>query len=241
MPKAIIKLLIIILIGYAIGLSVYQRKTITQNRILKSRLENLNEMNTRAKAELDRLNSERAKLEEEAERLKKDSLAYLKQQSVLQEELEKQKKELIAQESKIDKLSKELEQAKQEALKLKQEQQKLGYKKESELKQKEEEITRLNSELAQLKVTLNKKEALFRYNLGVIYTENGHYDEAVDEYEKALKLNPNLSQVHYNLGIIYSDYFNDPQKAVYHYQQYLRLEPNALDAEEVKSWISELQ
>jgi hypothetical protein len=66
------------------------------------------------------------------------------------------------------------------------------------------------------------------------------YGSAIKEFEQAAKLAPDWPDVYYNLGMVqekagkYSD-------AVTNLQQYLRLAPNASDAETVKSLINKLE
>ncbi len=151
MPKLIIKFLIILLIGYAIGMTLYQRKMELESRTLKIRLEALNEISIKTSAEMDRLDSERAKIEEETERLRGGSLAYLKQQTILQSELEELKKEFSSQEIKVESLNEELTRAKAETQSIKRQQQEQEREKESELESKEEEVARIQSALTQLK------------------------------------------------------------------------------------------
>jgi tetratricopeptide (TPR) repeat protein len=47
-------------------------------------------------------------------------------------------------------------------------------------------------------------EILSYYNLGNAYEDLGQYEEAVEAYQKAIKLNPGLSKPHNNLGLAYA-------------------------------------
>ncbi len=85
-----------------------------------------------------------------------------------------------------------------------------------------------------------KEKALKRhYNLAIIYENCGKYNEAAQEYEKVLELDPNDADVHYNLGIVYDDFIQDNEKAVLHYSRYLDLVPNAKDSGIVTQWLEE--
>jgi tetratricopeptide (TPR) repeat protein len=64
---------------------------------------------------------------------------------------------------------------------------------------------------------------------------------AIDEYEKALRLNPQDADTHYNLAIIYDEVSKNPKRAIEHYQKYLELKPDAADIDEVKDWITRLE
>ena len=45
----------------------------------------------------------------------------------------------------------------------------------------------------------------FNYEMGSIYTNEGSYEEATQNYKKAIELEPNYAQAHYNLGRIYEN------------------------------------
>ena len=55
----------------------------------------------------------------------------------------------------------------------------------------------------------------------------GKIDAAIKEYERVLELRPNDPETHYNLGVLYDDYIKDREKALYHYQKYLAINPTA--------------
>ena len=66
--------------------------------------------------------------------------------------------------------------------------------------------------------------------LGDAHQGKGQFDEAVQDYRKALALEPNNSRVHYGMGKIY---FNEKQlyhEAVAEYQKAIALEPGFLEA-----------
>jgi tetratricopeptide (TPR) repeat protein len=84
------------------------------------------------------------------------------------------------------------------------------------------------------------REEEFRhyYNLALQYDNEGMYSESVQEYKKALELMPNDADLHYNLAVIYDDHIQDKEKAIFHYQRYLRLNPAADDIKAVTIWIN---
>lgn len=49
-----------------------------------------------------------------------------------------------------------------------------------------------------------RREAAVRNNYGAAYGEKGDYDGAVDDYNKAIELNPNYTIDHYNRGVVWS-------------------------------------
>lgn len=67
--------------------------------------------------------------------------------------------------------------------------------------------------------------------------DKGEYKEAAENFERYLTFNYNSSMTHYKLAELYNDYVDDPFLAVYHFRQYLKLEPNATDRETITKWI----
>ena len=57
---------------------------------------------------------------------------------------------------------------------------------------------------------------------------------AIEEFEKAVEANPHNASAHFELGWLYEEKQPDPAAAIYHYQQFLKLRPNADTAESVK-------
>ncbi len=86
-----------------------------------------------------------------------------------------------------------------------------------------------------------RENADMHYNLGTIYLHNKQYAEAIKEYERVLELRPSDAETHYNLGILYDDYIKDRDKALYHYQKYLAINPKSPDAKSVESYILNLE
>jgi LysM repeat protein len=65
------------------------------------------------------------------------------------------------------------------------------------------------------------------------------YKGAIDEFEKAVEANPRNASAHLELGLLYErqDLEPDPAAAIYHYQQFLKLRPNADKADAVQGRI----
>jgi len=74
-------------------------------------------------------------------------------------------------------------------------------------------------------------------NSGHTLLKLGRLDKARKTYEAILLRQPNISVVHKNLGFIYYQMKENPDKAKYHFQEYLRLSPNQSDASQIKSTI----
>jgi len=60
------------------------------------------------------------------------------------------------------------------------------------------------------------------YNLGVVLAEQGKTDEAVSEFRKALRLNPDDAEAHSNLGVALAEQ-GKIEEAIPEYQEALRL------------------
>ena len=65
----------------------------------------------------------------------------------------------------------------------------------------------------------------------------GRLVKARKTYETILLRQPNISEVHKNPGFIYYEMKENPDKAIYHFQEYLRFSPNQSDASQIKSMI----
>jgi LysM repeat protein len=63
------------------------------------------------------------------------------------------------------------------------------------------------------------------------------YKGAVEEYEKAVEVNPHSGSAHFELGLLYEQRVSDPAAAIYHYNQYLQLRPTASNVDRVKERI----
>jgi type II secretory pathway component GspD/PulD (secretin) len=99
----------------------------------------------------------------------------------------------------------------------------------------------LESTLEDMKQGLKKERLDMYYNLGVIFDKHNLFEETEKAYLKALEIDPNDSQAHYNLGVIYDEELNMPDLALKHYQSYLRLRPDAENADKVREWIKEVR
>jgi tetratricopeptide (TPR) repeat protein len=63
------------------------------------------------------------------------------------------------------------------------------------------------------------------------------YQGAVQAFEESLEANPHSAAAHFELGWLYDEKESDPAAAVYHYQRYLKLSPNAGNAEVIRQRI----
>lgn len=63
------------------------------------------------------------------------------------------------------------------------------------------------------------------------------YKGAIESFEKALDVNPRSASAHFELGWLLDEKDPDPAAAIYHYQSFLKLRPNADRAVNVKARI----
>lgn len=89
-------------------------------------------------------------------------------------------------------------------------------------------------------IRLNPKSAETRLNLGTAFFEQKIYKEAIKEFEEALKIKSGYALAHTNLGAIYSKNVIDRDKALYHFRETLRLDPNQSQAKAIKESIKSL-
>lgn len=77
-------------------------------------------------------------------------------------------------------------------------------------------------------------------NIATIYMQTGKLDEAIATYQKVLSIQP-IAGVHKNLGLIYFRFKKDIPKALHHFEEALRLDPNQPEAQLLRGSIAELQ
>ena len=74
--------------------------------------------------------------------------------------------------------------------------------------------------------------------LGMAYQNSAKTQQAIDEYRKALAINPSMTFLMVNLGTCYMN-VNQTDLAVQYFQSYLQANPNAQDAAQVRSYIEQ--
>ncbi|HZI12611.1 MAG TPA: adventurous gliding motility TPR repeat lipoprotein GltE [Myxococcus sp.] len=67
------------------------------------------------------------------------------------------------------------------------------------------------------------KNAAAHLNLGIAYKGQGQYDKAMQEYDEAEKLNPELAAVHLNRAVILHRVKDAPERAVELYKKYIAM------------------
>jgi tetratricopeptide (TPR) repeat protein len=64
------------------------------------------------------------------------------------------------------------------------------------------------------------------------------YRGAIEAFETALEMNPHSASAHFQLGWLYEEKEPDPAAAIYHYERFLKLRPNADNAEVIRQHIN---
>jgi tetratricopeptide (TPR) repeat protein len=76
------------------------------------------------------------------------------------------------------------------------------------------------------------------YVLGQSRINAMDYQGAVEAFEQSLEVNPHSAAAHYQLGMLYENQQSDPASAIYHYQQYLKFDPSAENADIIRQHIT---
>jgi tetratricopeptide (TPR) repeat protein len=76
------------------------------------------------------------------------------------------------------------------------------------------------------------------YVLGISRVNAMDYQGAVEAFEESLEVNPHSAGAHYQLGMLYENQESDPAAAIYHYEQYLKFNPSAENADIIRQHIA---
>jgi LysM repeat protein len=68
--------------------------------------------------------------------------------------------------------------------------------------------------------------------------ESQDHQGAIEEFEKALEVNPRNSAAHFELGVLYENDTKDYAAAIYHYRRLLQLRPASESAEKAKERVN---
>jgi len=63
------------------------------------------------------------------------------------------------------------------------------------------------------------------------------YQGAIEAFEESLEVNPHSSSAHFELAWLYDEKEPDPAAAIYHYQEYLKFDPGADNADVIRQRI----
>jgi len=90
-------------------------------------------------------------------------------------------------------------------------------------------------------LNLDPKNVDVRVDMGTCYRNTGNHQKAVEEFRKAITINPNHLNAHRNLGVVFAFDIGDKKQAVKELEEYLRLAPNAPDANQLRQEIARLK
>ncbi|QPJ61293.1 MAG: tetratricopeptide repeat protein [Candidatus Nitronauta litoralis] len=104
-------------------------------------------------------------------------------------------------------------------------------------------LRRFDDAIAQFRKTgeIKPDYPLAFINLALAQLQSGKIDDAIVTYNNLLKKSPAIAGVHLNLGLIYSKHRPDNKKALFHFQESLRLDPGQPQAVIIQNAIEELK
>lgn len=205
---------------------------------LKSKISNYQATLNKIQESLDSAKKEKEQLLSEQEKLQADAVAYIGNTASLEDEKERLKTRVQEVQKQVDSKEAQLQQMKQRIEKAEKaiKEQRDNFSKNSSGKTVE-----LETKVKELEAALLEGKGTYHYNLAVAYTKAGMVEEAIDEYNKSLKVDPKNADAWFNLGVLYEGNRNDIQKAISCYEKYLEYKPDAEDKQEIRELISKLQ
>lgn len=81
------------------------------------------------------------------------------------------------------------------------------------------------------------EDVRLHFRHGVVARKAGLIDEAITEYQTAIRLDPRLAEAHYNLAVLYLQEKNAPDLAARSFQRFLELDPQSDRADTVRKWL----
>jgi tetratricopeptide (TPR) repeat protein len=90
-------------------------------------------------------------------------------------------------------------------------------------------------------IELNPSSLSSNINLATTYLSVGNIDDSILIFNRILERFPKIAGIHKNLGLIYYQYKQNPQKALHHFKESLKLDENQPQANQIYAIISELE
>jgi tetratricopeptide (TPR) repeat protein len=81
------------------------------------------------------------------------------------------------------------------------------------------------------------QDAQVRYDLGLVQRELGEYEAARASFEAAAAADPSFASAWFSLGRLYQSALSDRARAAECWERYLRLKPDAPEAQRIREWI----
>jgi len=88
-------------------------------------------------------------------------------------------------------------------------------------------------------IKLNPDDAVAYNHLGILQRHKGRFQEALNQYQRAIEIDADYAPAHLNLGILFDLYLQDLEKALQQYQKYQVL--NNEDNPQVSGWIVDIE
>jgi len=90
-------------------------------------------------------------------------------------------------------------------------------------------------------IELNPASLSANINLATTYLSLGKIDDSILIFNRILERSPKIAGIHKNLGLIYYQHKQNPQKALHHFKESLKLDGNQPQANQIYAIISELE
>jgi tetratricopeptide (TPR) repeat protein len=226
--------------GFALYVSESEKNRLQRTEILKTSEEAQEEIQKLR----DDVKKEKESGQEEKQKVLEQIAFFSKEKDAADKEAERLKKDLDEERSFSVNTNDDINKLREAIAKLRsQNKQGIGELEElfkKKLRSYEARILSLEAQLQKSKDRFVTEADRYHYNLGVIFTQNKEFEQAVKEYKMALEFNPRNAKAHYNLGIIYDDYFKDKTNARVHYRNFLSLDPISDEADTVREWLANL-
>ncbi len=74
-----------------------------------------------------------------------------------------------------------------------------------------------------------------------MYRKMGLFDKAINNFERANKLDPKHAQSLFNLGVVYANDLKQKDKAIAAWQRYLAIDGMSAQGQQVKAMVEELK
>jgi tetratricopeptide (TPR) repeat protein len=203
----------------------------------RSRVVQKNNMINKMASELSRAREEKDKIAKANEKLQADSISYLAINSKLNNEKDQMSKRLESAQKIVETREANLQRAQQKLTNIEK-------NAAAEKKARDEKLAKekraLEKKVLKSASTIRKERGLYHYNLGVAYAQAKFSNEAIEEYEKAIKFDPSNADAYYNLGLLYETVDANPEKAIANYRKYLEIGPDPEDIDEVNARIKRM-
>lgn len=76
---------------------------------------------------------------------------------------------------------------------------------------------------------------------GVMYRKMGLFDKAIENFDKASKLDPKHTQSLFNLGVVYANDLRQKDKAIAAWERFLTLDPMSPQGQQVKAMVDDMK